>query len=592
MKKLLLLIFVLIITSVSCSSEETTEEIMLDKLSYSSFSIRWGDGTLFNIDDKEIVNNFLELISEKELKKDNKEETEGYLYFIDMGSEIRIVNGSDVIFNDERYVFKNSLIKEEIEVILSDYIPDTTNEDTDESIRENTMEYEITKVDEFDIEKFNYVGTLRNATEVYYEPSRNWNKQETCSDIVIKIEDEFYSLIKGRMPLPAISPDRKSIAFVDYIGFEVRGNIFIYNSLSESIEQITYDNYGFLQDEYTTIKQSVWYDNETLLVIIGYDTGTITQGGNVYTININTEERKKIIETNEKEEIVNLRYYDNNIILEVVKWTDDNYIDYEYYNKYIDVEILPSEAIIIDDNMITSEEVVSAYTDSEVLSTLRLEDIYLLVEYQIPTHSNKFNLHNLKTGKIDSISTAPDFVTIYNIVDENEILFLSDGTNSENYFKIFPYLIESKRVIGDNGIDYFESMRKEMYFSINDEVTGGNDKSQELFDIKIISDALQLFFKPEIGEESDFHAAASTIPETNIYYDDITNSLVIKLLKTPMTDFTDDYLIDNRMIKDIDIEMLEEDVFIYVELNDSNIEYLPTIINESLPILDLKLRNK
>lgn len=69
-----------------------------------------------------------------------------------------------------------------------------------------------------------------------------------------------------------------------------------------------------------------WADDENLLVIIGSSHGTISKGGNLYMINVNTGETSLVLETpNKKQQIMSVKKSDNNLNLKVTVYEDDNY---------------------------------------------------------------------------------------------------------------------------------------------------------------------------------------------------------------------------------------------------------------------------
>lgn len=125
--------------------------------------------------------------------------------------------------------------------------------------------------------------------------------------------------------------DRDIYAYIDEIGFEVIGNVNLFDAKTGEITQLTtYDYSG----EQQTVKKIGWYSENQLLVIIGFATGTITVGGWVYTLDIDTKELKLLLETTETDEIIDIVKPDGgsgDYIFPVARW-DDNFMSYETYN--------------------------------------------------------------------------------------------------------------------------------------------------------------------------------------------------------------------------------------------------------------------
>lgn len=80
-----------------------------------------------------------------------------------------------------------------------------------------------------------------------------------------------------------------------------------------------------------TPKQVQWLDNENILIIIGFGQGTVTKGGNLYLLNLNSNKNYIVYDTKDvKKEIMNIEIInkDGNIDLKLPMniYEDDNYI--------------------------------------------------------------------------------------------------------------------------------------------------------------------------------------------------------------------------------------------------------------------------
>jgi len=133
---------------------------------------------------------------------------------------------------------------------------------------------------------------------------------------------------RGSPSRPKISPEGDKISFIDYVGFEGRGDLYIYEIDSNTLRRIT-DAKSYIGSD-VTVKDIEWIDNDNIFFIMGFDTGTITQGGNLYLFDSDLNTVKLIYKTDLKEEIADIVIDNFDIIMTIVYWTDDNYEHYEY----------------------------------------------------------------------------------------------------------------------------------------------------------------------------------------------------------------------------------------------------------------------
>lgn len=85
-----------------------------------------------------------------------------------------------------------------------------------------------------------------------------------------------------------------------------------------------------------------WWDDENLLVIIGYGYGTVSLGGNLYVVNINSAKSAVLVENknsnNEidpKQQITKVTKENDNIRYDMIVYEDDNLIKYNKDSKVL-----------------------------------------------------------------------------------------------------------------------------------------------------------------------------------------------------------------------------------------------------------------
>jgi hypothetical protein len=195
---------------------------------------------------------------------------------------------------------------------------------------------EIEKIP-LDLEKYSYVGTFMNDDEIYIEEYR-YNLQIAAWDMVLLRDGEIKKRFTGVPSRPKFNKERNKMIYIDNFQFEAIGNVTIYDSETEEETALTSFDYGSSQE---TVKDIEWYKEHTLLCIIGYSYGTVSQGGQLYQLDMATNELKlvkleeKISEwTQQPYEIIDI-YVDGDVLeITLIEWKDDNYTDY-YYTVHI-----------------------------------------------------------------------------------------------------------------------------------------------------------------------------------------------------------------------------------------------------------------
>lgn len=79
-----------------------------------------------------------------------------------------------------------------------------------------------------------------------------------------------------------------------------------------------------------------FWDDENILVTIGLGYGTVTMGGNLYVLNINSGKSAVIEDTKDpKKQIANVRKDGNNLKYDIIVYEDDNLMKYHVENKVL-----------------------------------------------------------------------------------------------------------------------------------------------------------------------------------------------------------------------------------------------------------------
>jgi hypothetical protein len=187
--------------------------------------------------------------------------------------------------------------------------------------------------EEIDLDVYDYFGTFLNGDELYIESYR-YNMQDAAKSMIILRDSELYKLFDGMPSKPKFNKERTQILYIDYLQFEVTGEETRYTDFA----------YGLSQD---TVKDVEWFKDNMLLCVIGFSYGTVSQGGELYTLDIDDKELRKvdlsevITEwTKRPYEIVDIYVDESGLEILLVEWQDDSYVDYFYTNHTLSYEMM------------------------------------------------------------------------------------------------------------------------------------------------------------------------------------------------------------------------------------------------------------
>jgi hypothetical protein len=102
-----------------------------------------------------------------------------------------------------------------------------------------------------------------------------------------------------------------------------------------------------------------WYNNEKLLVIVGFGHGTVTAGGDLIVLNVNTGEAVNLYPVNSKDvknQVTSAVRKENTIEVNVRLYEDDNMLSYREEKRILTIEedkegniIIPEERTVPQD---------------------------------------------------------------------------------------------------------------------------------------------------------------------------------------------------------------------------------------------------
>lgn len=270
-----------------------------------------------------------------------------------------------------------------------------------------------------DLSQYEKVGTLQSGEEIFYKPMDAYFERPRASEILSKTDQGIEVIASGSLSVPVMNTLRSHLAYVENVGFEMIGELYVYNGQKHLVSS---DELVEKTADSRTIKDAEWYDDDTLFVIFGYDSGTVSQGGDVYFINSNDGDMRMVIDAKAGKEIVDVTYVEEQLTYKVVTWTDEGYQNYVYNEETIVLSDYMSQLPIrvewleknLDLPYLTKDEIIGleAFNDQ-----LRPEDMSLMeveTDGHVTTYINQQTRYDFTSMKesIWRIRTSDSKITL------------------------------------------------------------------------------------------------------------------------------------------------------------------------------------
>lgn len=222
---------------------------------------------------------------------------------------------------------------------------------------------------------------------------------------------------------------------------------------------------------------------------------------------------------------------------------------------------------------LTLDEIKKKYSNTKIMNIQSIGEENVLVESQQDTFANKFDIYNLKTGDMDTLPTAPEFVMLEKVVNENYFIFLASGKNSESSIGIFPHLISCIRVKSDtNKSDDFTSFNEDKFFNLDYPIQSGSKEDSLMSNLNVTFDGLEVLFEPVKGRETQFYAGSSDIPPTKVSYNKDKKQIVFEIETSHLSEKLSNMkkvIIDNNEFMS-SYEITEKNNKIYLAVTTTN----------------------
>jgi hypothetical protein len=178
----------------------------------------------------------------------------------------------------------------------------------------------------FNEEVFNLQYELPNGTNIYYGEHKSILINNSNGNEILSNDPKYGSWAT----LPELSPNKKNIAYVSPYEFETLGNVYVYDSESDTYGKVVEVDIE-KQDSAKVVK---WIDDDKLLIIIGFGYGTVSEGGDLYLYNRETEKLTLVKESEGNTEVIGIKINEEIVELEIAVF-DENWINYEKSLEYM-----------------------------------------------------------------------------------------------------------------------------------------------------------------------------------------------------------------------------------------------------------------
>lgn len=174
-----------------------------------------------------------------------------------------------------------------------------------------------------------YKTVLMDESELIYRSNESGGMR-----LISYIKNNKEKLINDNGPSePVINSSKDKVAFIDNYYWEAIGNVWVFDVNKEKSEIIIKSATGDQQKP----KSLTWYDDNKLLVVIGYAYGTVSVGGNLYIYDFDTKELSLIIMADINTEIIDAEIVADGVKVNYAKF-NENMTEYEVESEIISIE--------------------------------------------------------------------------------------------------------------------------------------------------------------------------------------------------------------------------------------------------------------
>ncbi|MGO1581568.1 DUF4652 domain-containing protein [Senegalia sp. (in: firmicutes)] len=159
-----------------------------------------------------------------------------------------------------------------------------------------------------------------------------YNYTKSIISLIDKLQNKI--ILKFELPSePIISPNKENAIFISPLCWECMSDIYNIDLKTAKIFKV------YKWEDLKKPKFMKWETNETLIVILGETYGTISEGGNIYRLNIKHNKLDIIKKYPLEIQISQFEFLKDteNIMVYGKKYIDNNYINHIYYKEVIQI---------------------------------------------------------------------------------------------------------------------------------------------------------------------------------------------------------------------------------------------------------------
>lgn len=206
----------------------------------------------------------------------------------------------------------------------------TVDEDNSASNNENTSQVE-NKSDDTQTNNEEDESTTEEATEEVELYNIELNNENNT--VELKKEGEDTVVLSDQYPSePVKSPNGQHAAYLAPFEWEEISDLYIVDLKEGSQKKLIEGN------SESKPKNVIWENDEHVLVILGYPYGTVSIGGNIYRVNIETGNQEQLTDYEDETQITDFHIEDGTLHYSGIKYTDDEMNEHEEYSNQISLQ--------------------------------------------------------------------------------------------------------------------------------------------------------------------------------------------------------------------------------------------------------------
>jgi len=169
----------------------------------------------------------------------------------------------------------------------------------------------------------------------------------------------------------------------------------------------------------------------------------------------------------------------------------------------------------------------------EILDTSKIGDNLVLVDYFLPSSTNRYALYYTQTKTVDLLPVQD--VELQKIVNENYFIFEDRGEYTDSAFRFVPSLVYCFRAnsdiagTGTTQDDNYITIEEDEAFDLNRSIQFGSKDNELLASMVTTFDGFEVLFKPAGNNDVAFYADATDTPTIKTSYDSAKHQLSFEI---------------------------------------------------------------